>query len=374
MRHFAVAAFLALPAVAGAQPSFYSHDNYTQYELLDPASHQFAITYWVTERRVGATYLLNQTRSGSEGSGISVVDPQTGKPLKFDYMSGAELAASGMTGRFNPEEHYIRAHLPRPVPDNGEGRVKILKTYKDQKSYFTDGEDIVFKRSLGIARNSIVLPKGFRLVSSNVAAQMFTLSDGRLKISFEHAHGYAADVTIRGRRFTALPPSAEPVPIERAFDWSKTLYDVQLDPVGVTVTREYLETTPGSEARLARPVGIGDDFIVIDVDSGKTLEVTRRGHQAIATLLTPISGPGSSARLRITGPMLGVTFGTQLESVLSNLTINSARAVILLPTGWDVVSVSAPATVATQPDGRVAVQIYNSTPGALTVTVRAAKR
>lgn len=373
MRHFAVVAFLALPAAAGAQQSFYSHDNYTQYELLDPASHQFAITYYVTERRVGATYLLNQTRSGSEGGDISVVDPQTGKPLRFDYMTGTELAASGMTGRFNPEEHYIRAHLPRPVPDNAEGRVKILKTYKDQKSYFTDGDDIVFKRSLGIARNSIVLPRGFRLVSSNVAAQMFTLPDGRLKISFEHAHGYAADVTIRARRFNALP-SAAPVPTERAFDWSKTLYDIQLDPVGVTVTREYLETTPGSEARLARPVGIGDDFVVIDVDSGKTLEVTRRGHQAIATLLTPISGPGSSARLRITGPMRGVKFGTQLESVLSNLTINSARAVILLPTGWDVVSASVPATVATQPDGRVAIEIYNSTSGALNVTVRAAKR
>jgi len=48
-----------------AQQSFYSHDNYTQYELLEPGSAQFAITYYVTERRPGSLVLLNQTRSGS---------------------------------------------------------------------------------------------------------------------------------------------------------------------------------------------------------------------------------------------------------------------------------------------------------------------
>ncbi|HXG54204.1 MAG TPA: hypothetical protein VNJ03_02395 [Vicinamibacterales bacterium] len=167
--------------------------------MLEPGSAQFAITYYVTERRPGSLVLLNQTRSGSAGSDIAVFDPRTGKPLKFDYLSGDELTNAGTPGRFDPAEHYIRAHLPRPVPDGGEGRVKILKTYKDERAYFVEGEDIIFKRSLGIARNAIVLPKGYRLVTSNVAGQVFTIPDGRLKISFEHAHGYAADVTIRAR-------------------------------------------------------------------------------------------------------------------------------------------------------------------------------
>jgi hypothetical protein len=369
-----ILALFALPATAAAQQSFYSHDNYTQYELLEPASHQFAITYYVTERRAGATYLLNQTRSGSEGSGIAVFDPQTGKPLKFDYMTGAELTAAGMTGRFDPAEHYIRAHLARPVPENGEGRVKILKTYKDEKSYYVEGEDIVFKRSLGIARNSIVLPKGFRLVSSNVAAQMFTLADGRLKISFEHAHDYAADVTIRARRRPAVAtPGAAPVQIERAFDSSKTLYDVQFEPPLITVTREYIETLAGAEVRLQRPIGIGDEFVVTDVDSGQRLEVERRGNQAIAKLSTAIAGPDSSARLRISGPMR-VNVATIGESFGFELSINSTRAVILLPAGWDVTSVSIPATVRADSDGRLAIQIYNASAGSLMVTVRAAKR
>ena len=45
----------------------------------------------------------------------------------------------------------------------------------DEKSYYTQGDDIVFARSLGIARNAIVLPRDYNLVSSNVAAQVFAL-------------------------------------------------------------------------------------------------------------------------------------------------------------------------------------------------------
>lgn len=84
----------------------------------------------MTERRAGSVFLLNQTRSGSAGSDISVFDPRTGKPLKFDYLSGEELAKDGTPGRFDPAEHYIRARLAGAVPEGGEGRVKIPKTYK----------------------------------------------------------------------------------------------------------------------------------------------------------------------------------------------------------------------------------------------------
>jgi hypothetical protein len=374
MRRFILAVLtLLVPSAAHAQQGFYSHDNYTQYELLEPSSGSFAITYYVTERRPGSIYLLNQTRSGSAGSDISVFDPQTGKPLKFDYLSGAELSASGMTGRFDPKEHYIRAHLPRPVPEKGEGRVKILKTYQDAKSYFPEGDDIVFKRSLGIARNSIVLPKGYRLVASNVAAQMFTLPDGRLKISFEHAHGYAADVTVRARPSGALPESRPLPPGEQALNWTKTLYDLQADPLGGAVTHEFVEEKPGSEVSLVRPIELGREFTVTDVDSGLPLTVSRRGTRTVAVLKTHIF-QGGSARLRVTGPMRAesvIRTGDTLEWTGMPVT---ARLFVLLPAGWDVLSVSVPATVATQSDGRVGIQIYNQPPLLSKVSIRAVKR
>jgi hypothetical protein len=50
---------------------------------------------------------------------------------------------------------------PRPAgPKGGEGRVLIDKTYRDAKSYYRDGDTIVFDRSLGIKRNAVVLPLG----------------------------------------------------------------------------------------------------------------------------------------------------------------------------------------------------------------------
>ena len=66
------------PAAAQGQP-YYSHDNHTEYDLLEPSSHSFAIVYFLTERRPGATVVLNQTRSGSAGSDIAVFDPVTGE-------------------------------------------------------------------------------------------------------------------------------------------------------------------------------------------------------------------------------------------------------------------------------------------------------
>jgi len=360
---------LTVAAPARAQQSFYSHDNYTQYELLEPGSAQFAITYFLTERRAGSVFVLNQTRSGSAGSDISVFDPRTGKPLKFDYLSGEELAKDGTPGRFDPAEHYIRARLANPVPEGGEGRVKILKTYKDEKSYLVEGDDVVFKRSLGIARNSIVLPKGYRLVSSNVAAQMFTLPDGRLKISFEHAHGYAADVTIRGRKAAPLPPA--PIHSEHSFDFTKVLYEFAEGGV-VKVTREIIVSAPGPTAFVPNQMA-ASDVVVTDVDTGKTLELKAGREGRIAQLLEPIARADQSARLRLTGTMKS-RYDVADGQFSWEARIDEPRAVFLLPPGFDLVSISVPATVTTQQDGRVALQIYAGAEGIVRVTIRAAKR
>lgn len=358
---------------ARAQGQFYAHDNYTRYELLEPGSHQFAITYYVTERRPGATVLLNQTRSGSAGSDISVFDPQSGRLLKFDYLSGAELAKDGTPGRFDPTEHYIRAQLPRPVPDGGEGRVKIRKTYADEKSYYTEGDDVVFKRSLGIARNAIVLPKGYRLVSSNVASQILTTPDGRVKVSFEHAHGYAAEVTIRARKGVDLAAAAG-LP-ERAFDFAKSLFDLgPPESHSFVVTHEYLVTARGPRVALPSQLDRAKDVRVTDVDTGQPLKVSRSGKQVFVELSTPLTADEQSARLRIAGTLSEPGYRLENGTLVWECTLGEPRNTVLLPSGWDVAAVSVMATVATQPDGRVALQIYNGNPGPLRVTVRAVKR
>jgi hypothetical protein len=326
-------ACVAAPAAAQQQP-FYSHDNHTEYDLLDPATHQFAIVYFLTERRVGATVVLNQTRSGSAGSDVGVFDPVTGEPLKFEYMSGGELTADGTPGRFDPQEHYIRAHLAHPVREGSEGRVKILKTYLDEKSYFSQGDDIVFARSLGIARNAIVLPKDYNLVSSNVAAQVLALPDGRLKISFEHANGYAADVTIRARKRGA-PVSSNLTVVDRNFDFSKTMYDLESPETHrVSVTHEYIETQPGTRSRVAfldRTPLTG--VALVEVDTGEAVKMTAEKGATFASLATPIVKPSQSARLRVTGTLTDSAYTAVDGQLAWEQTFRTPRSTVLLPSG-----------------------------------------
>jgi hypothetical protein len=86
------------------------------------------------------------------------------------------------------------------VPKGGELRLRIDKTYKDAKSYFVEGERIVFSRSLGVRRNAVVLPAGYELVGCNVPVQVLSEADGRVKVSFMNPGPDAASVVVKGRR------------------------------------------------------------------------------------------------------------------------------------------------------------------------------
>jgi hypothetical protein len=148
--------FLSVMAVCcEVSAQYISADTYTRYELLAPESHQFKIYYEVTETRVGARFQFNAIREGSDASDESVVDLATGKPLKF-------------------------------------------------KSYYTEGDQIVFKRPLGIPPSSVVLPVGYEIVSCSVATQVLTEPDGRLKLAFLNSgSGGQLDVTIRAKKLPA---------------------------------------------------------------------------------------------------------------------------------------------------------------------------
>ena len=194
-----VLVFALSASVSDAQ--YISSDSYTRYELLPPETHQFRIYYEVTETRPGARFHFNPIREGSEASDESVIDPATGKPLKFEVVTGAAAAADAPGERLNPTSKYLKVYLAHPVPAAGEYRIVIWKTYKDDKSYYSEGDTIVFKRPLSIPRNSVVLPPGYEVVSSSVATQVLSEPDGRLKLAFVNpGSGGPLEVNIRARR------------------------------------------------------------------------------------------------------------------------------------------------------------------------------
>ena len=179
-------------------------DDYTRYELLDPASASFRIVYEVTATTPGARFFWNPIRKGSIASNESVSDPTNGKLLKFLEVPGAEARANGL-GNADLDTRYIQIELPRPVPKEGEIRLLIDKTYKDEKSYFLEEKTgfIVFSRSLGIKRNSVVLPAGYELVSCNYPSQVVTepgSGGARLRMSFMNIGPDAVSYVVKARR------------------------------------------------------------------------------------------------------------------------------------------------------------------------------
>jgi hypothetical protein len=205
---FCAPLMILLAATTTAQAQFVSSDSYTRYELLAPETHQFRIYYEVTETRAGARFHFNPIREGSVATDESVLDAATGKPLKFEVVTGAQAKADSPDENFSPEGHYIKVHLSHPVAAAGEYRLIIWKTYKDDKSYYTEGDTIVFKRSLGIPRNSVVLPSGYEVVSSSMATQVLMEPDGHLKLAFVNpGSGGQLEVTIKARSLGALKKS-----------------------------------------------------------------------------------------------------------------------------------------------------------------------
>jgi hypothetical protein len=326
----------------------FTQDAYTEYALLEPGSEQFRIKFLPEETRVGATELVNATRGGSEGSDIEVYDPRTGKPLKFTY----EKQES------DPESHAIRATLPIPVPEGGIGRVLIYKTYKDPRTYMMNGNDIVWVRSLSGYRLGVVLPKGFAFISSNVAAQLSTTADGRLKLAFANPSGQSNPVTIHARRTAAAFAPARFT--DMFFDDIKTLYDLDAPETGrISVEQTYSDYRKGDKARLDSLGYLAlQDLQVVDLDTAKSLTPVKDGNVMAVKLEVPIVDDRQSAHLRITGTLKDPAFKVVDGDLVFERTLHGLRNTILLPAGWEVSSVSQSGTIGTA-RGRAFVSLIN---------------
>jgi hypothetical protein len=192
---FATFAFSLLSVAAVAS------DDFTLYDLLPPDTHQFAITYDVTQDREGADVFFNPIRPGSIATKERVIARATGKDLQFEVVSGKIAKASGLVSPKTADDaEFIRVHLPAAVPKGGETRIRILKTYTDAPSYGIKDGLLVFERPLGIKRNVVLLPKSWELIGSASPAIVSTDPDGRVRVSFLNDRDDQLPVKIVARR------------------------------------------------------------------------------------------------------------------------------------------------------------------------------
>jgi hypothetical protein len=419
MRQFVRFAFLALllPVPLNAQNR--SADDYTRYELLAPESSSFKIIYDVTAVSPGARFYFNPIRRGSEASDESVIDLMTGAQLPFREVSGAEARESGLSNA-DLEGRYIRVELARPVPDGGEGRIRIIKTYKDPKSYYRDGTGIVFDRPLGIKRNAVVLPAGYELVSCNIPSQVLEETDGRVGISFMNIYPGQAPLVLRARPVSTVrtPPaagtgraeraaatavqqaSAEP-PMERVRVSERALQNREIvyflkqpQTSSFSLYHDYTETREGTDRYLnvVRRGSTVSDPSARMLDTGEVLKtdilkgdaITRAGIQIgetvqpdseVVVIRFPAVKKGQSARLRIeetyTDPARYALVNGEL---LWRRSFGRPRNDVVLPEGWYLTTTSIPATISQMQDGRIRLSFWNPRPDSIDVFIKARRR
>ena len=376
------ACLLATAAAIGAQNQFnpdgslrpgravtglFTQDAYTEYALLEPGSESFRITFLPEETRVGATELVNPTRGGSEGSGIEVYDPRTGDPLKFTYTQAGS----------DPDSHAIRATLPRPVPQGGVGRVLIYKTYKDPRTYTMNGRNLVWVRNLSGYRLGVILPKGYALTSSNVAAHLTRTDDGRLKLAFANPSGQANPVTIHAHPTDAtLPPAHEKVR-DVFFDDIKTTYELGDPRTGrIAVEQIYSDVRKGARARLDSLSYLPlEDLEVLDLDTAERLTPVRERSGTYVKLGVPIVDDRQSAHLKLTGTIRASGYTVVSDGLVFQRMLKGLRNTVVLPAGWEVTAVSEAGTIGTDRNGRTFVSLINlNAENSYRVTIRASRR
>jgi hypothetical protein len=421
-----IAQFLVVLSVAGTAcgqsmaavaPLQTETDEYTRYELLSPESASFAIRYEVTATTAGAKYYFNPIRKGSVASGESVVDVMTGQPVKFEVISGEEAVKDPLMKGEDTSVDYIKVHLARPVPHEGQARLLILKTYKDAKSYYREGDAIVFKRSLSIPRNSVVLPAGYELVACNVPSQVLAEPDGRIAISFMNGSGTEAPLIVKGKLGAQTGAGAVPrasgsaksweAPFEgetekerlseRAHEDREIVYFLQQPEThAFRLYHDYTESRPevdkyfnvvrtgskvsdpsaylldtGEELTTKIKIMTGAELASAKMDAGEPVDAAA---QVVVIPFAPVKA-GQNVRVRISETYTApASYRLEGNDLVFDRSLGRPRNAVVLPEGWYLTASSIPATVTQMSDGRIRLDFWNGRPDAVDVLIKAKRR
>jgi len=390
-------------------------DEYTRYVLLAPESASFAIHYEVTATTPEAKYFYNPIRKGSVASDESVIDVMTGQPLKFEVVNGVEAVKDPLMKGEDASVDYIKVYLARPVPPRGQARLLILKTYKDAKSYYHEGDVIVFKRTLGIPRNSVVLPSGYELVACDVPSQVLAEPDGRIAVSFLNASGAEAPLIVKGKRSAQTGDAAKPRPAgtttswespfegeterarlaERAHQDREIVYFLQQPEThAFSLYHDYTESRAGVDKyfNVVRTGSKVSDPSAIVLDTGEKLKTQTMTGAELAAAKIDVGEPvdakaqvvvipfppikaGQNLRIRISETYTApASYRIEGDELVFDRSLGRPRNAVVLPEGWYLTESSIPAKVSQMEDGRIRLDFWNGQPEPMDVLMKAKRR
>lgn len=390
-------------------------DEYTRYELLAPDSASFKILYEVSAATPGAKVFYNPIRKGSVASDEAVFDAMTGEPLHFEVVPGAEARKDPLMADADADGSYIKIQLARAVPPEGRGRLLIVKTYKDAKSYYREGDAIVFNRGLGIKRNSVVLPAGNELVGCNVPSQVLPEADGRIAISFMNAGPGEAPLVVRAKLGAQTGPSAAPHAATEVRSWEAPFpgetelqrlsqrahqdrdivyFLQQPDTHAFSLYHDYTESRPGTDKylnvvregstvsepsayvldtgeKLPTRLMTGSELSAAKIEADEPVKPTTQ----IVVIPFPAVKKGQSVRLRISETYTApASYRLDGNELVFDRRLGRSRNAVVLPDGWYLTASAIPATVTQLPDGRIRLDFWNGRPDSLDVLIKAKRR
>jgi len=175
-------------------------DREILYELQAPDTHAFRITHDYTVRNAGEKYYFNIVRAGSHVTDPESIDLDSGEKLKWEVILGKQAKERALPlGDVKDDAEVVITHLARPLASGTTNRVRLKETYTDAKSYYMDNEEMVWDRTFGRMRNTVVLPQGWYLTAMAAPATIQTLPDGRVAVYIVNNRNDDIRVYLRAR-------------------------------------------------------------------------------------------------------------------------------------------------------------------------------
>jgi hypothetical protein len=183
-------------------------DREIVYFLQPPETHAFDLYHDYTETRPGVDAYYNVVRKGSTASKPTARILDTGEALRVEIVKGqALLEAKVDVGDALASDSDVVVIRFKPVAKGASVRLRISETYTDPGRYGLVGGELVWDRTLGRPRNTVVLPAGFTLTACSVPAVVSQTEDGRTRLDLENARPDELAVLIKARRRTPPPVS-----------------------------------------------------------------------------------------------------------------------------------------------------------------------
>jgi hypothetical protein len=373
-------------------------DQYARYELGAPDTATFHVSYEVSATTAGATRYVDPVRPGTTVSQASAIDLMTGQPLAV-----------------SPSATALVVTLLRPVPQKGQGRIRIDKTVKTvtgSAGYSLTQGLGVFTEALNTRRGIVVLPAGFALVACNMPSQVLTEPDGRVSVAFMNQAPGEATLVVKIRRGAQTGPSAAPTPLTTARSWEPPpaqgptertrlaerahqdrdiTYFLQ-DPStnAFSLFHDYTESRPGIDkyinvvrtgSHVSNPSAYildtgevlrheilrGDAITAAKIDAGGPITPDT---EVVVVYFSPVKA-GQSVRLRISETYAAPeSYRLEGQDLVFDRSLGRPRNSVVLPTGWYLTESSIPAVISETSDGLVRLDFYNGRNDSLDVLIK----